>query len=288
MTSVRDRMREDMVMAGKSAATRASYLRCAAAFVAHYGRPPGRMGEEEVRRYVLHLVEERKLAPGTVVVYVAALKFLFVVTLRRLEAERWVPYPKQRRPLPVVPTAEEVARILEATESLRFRTLFKAAYGAGLRGMEACSIRFEDIDGSGGLLHVPKGKGGRSRVTVLGPGLLWAMRAYWRAQRPPGPWLFPVHGPGGVGWGDRPVSRGRAGEVFTESVQRAGIGRHVTLHGLRHGFATHLLESGVDVRTIQVMLGHLRLETTAHYAHVATGLIRRTPSPLDLLASSAG
>jgi site-specific recombinase XerD len=281
-------MVEDMVMAGRTPQTRESYVRCAAAFVAYYGRPPGRMGEEEVRRYVLHLVEERKLAPSTVLVYVAALKFLYGVTLRRPEAAAWVPYPKQRRPRPEVPTAQEVVRILEATESLRFRTLFQAAYGAGLRGMEACSIRFEDIDGAGGLLHVPDGKGGRRRVTVLGPGLLRAMRAYWRAQRPPGPWLFPVRGPGGVGWGDRPVSRGRATEVFTEAVQRAGIGRHVTLHGLRHGFATHLLEAGVDVRTIQVMLGHLRLETTARYAHVATGLIRRAPSPLDLLSRSAG
>ena len=179
---------------------------------------------------------------------------------------------------------DELHRILEATHGHFYRTAFLTAYGAGLRRAEVCNLQFGDIDSGSNLIRVRGGKGGKDRWTVLGPRLLEVLRDYWRAFRPPGPWLFPSRE--GFTWRDHPISCGRLGNQFTASVRRAGIVRPLTFHSLRHAFATHLLEEGVETRTIQVLLGHERLETTALYAHVATELLRKTPSPLDLLGDA--
>jgi site-specific recombinase XerD len=217
------------------------------------------------------------------VVYLAAVRFLYEVTLQKPEVVEGLRVARGKAPARQVPTCDEFGRILTATRLLFYRTIFLTAYGSGLRRAEICNLQFGDIDSASNLIRVRAGKGGKERATVLGPELLKVLRNYWLTLRPPGPWLFP--GRDGLRWKDKPVSGEQLTEQFANSVRRAGISRKITFHCLRHGFATHLLEQGVEMRTIQVMLGHENLETTAIYAHVATDLIRKTPSPLDLLAS---
>ncbi|MBW2257214.1 MAG: site-specific integrase [Deltaproteobacteria bacterium] len=284
MTRLRDRMESDLVLAGKAETTRATYIACVKTFVAHYDQhPPARLGREEVRSFLLHKQQNDGICASTYVVYLAALKFLYGVTLRRPEVTAGIPFPKRKSKPPVVPTTEEVVRILEATPSVYYRTLFLTAYAAGLRGDEVCHLRVEDIDSAAGILHIRHTKGRRPRTLMLGDRLLTALRAYWKAVRPPGPWVFPSRVGRGKPRSDRPVTRKQASAVFRQVRRAAGIDRPVTLHGLRHGFATHLLEAGVDLHTIQVLLGHQHVETTTRYMEVRTDLIRRTPSPLDLL-----
>lgn len=287
MTNVprlRDRMAEDLRIAGLAETTRKRYLLGAAAFARHFDRPPSRLGHEDVRVWLLHLIEERQFKSSTVVVYLAAVQFLFEVTLRRPEVVAGLRVARVKAAPRTVPTRDELHRILEATHGHFYRTAFLTAYGAGLRRAEVCNLQFGDIDSGSNLIRVRGGKGGKDRWTVLGPRLLEVLRDYWRAFRPPGPWLFPSRE--GFTWRDHPISCGRLGNQFTASVRRAGIVRPLTFHSLRHAFATHLLEEGVETRTIQVLLGHERLETTALYAHVATELLRKTPSPLDLLGDA--
>ena len=284
MASVlRERMRDDMELAGLAEGTRDVYVWKAAAYARHFRRPPGRMGREEVRSFLLHLVRERKLAESTVLVYAAAIRFLYAVTLGRPEVMEGIRLPRPKRRAPEVPTREEVRRILDAAHSEFHRTMLLASYAAGLRRMEVTALRVEDIDSASNLLHVRKGKGDKPRMTVLGPALLGELRAHWRRHRPPHGWLFPARGAASRCFEDRPMPRDAASKAFSMAAKRAGISRRLTHHGLRHGFATHLLEDGVDIRTIQVLLGHMCLETTAQYAHVATRLIQQTPSPLELL-----
>jgi site-specific recombinase XerD len=279
---LRDRMRDDMELAGLAAGTRDVYVRSVAAFVSHFGSPPGRLGQEEVRAYLLYLTKERGFARSTLIVHAAALRFLYTVTLHRPEVMAGIRLPRPKQPPPAVPTRDEVRRVLEATTSLFARTLLLTAYAAGLRRMEVTALRVEDIDSKSNVIRVRRGKGGKPRMTVLGPVLLAELRAHWLRYRAPYGWLFPardIH----QRWQDRPMPCKAASKVFRLAAGRAGVTRPLTLHGLRHAFATHLLEDGVGLRTIQVLLGHARPETTARYAHVATDLIRRTPSPLEVL-----
>lgn len=282
MGRLRDRMQSDLELAGKSEGTQDKYLTCTKAYTRFHMRPPEEMGRAEVREFLLHLIKERGVAPSTSNTYLYALRFLYDVTLQRPDVCDGIPRRRYREQPPTVPTPAEVAGILEAAPSLYYRTFFLAAYGAGMRGNEICHMRVEDIDSKLGVIRVNYPKGGRRRMAMLGPRLLSCLREYWRHYRPPGPWVFPTRA-GGVRWSDRPLRRERATHVFTQTRRRAGIDRPVTLHGLRHAFATHLLEAGVDLHTIQVLLGHRQVETTARYLEVRTDLIRRTPSPLDLL-----
>lgn len=284
MTRLRERMESDLILAGKAKTTRKKYIACVLAFLAHYDMPPpARLGREDVRAFLLHKLLDRGICASTYVVYLAALKFLYGVTLQRPEVTAGIPFPRATRKPPVVPTAQEVSRILSATTSVYYRTLFTTAYAAGLRGDEVCHLRIEDIDSAAGVLHVRYTKGKRPRMLMLGERLLTVLRSYWKAVRPPGPWVFPSRVGRRERWSERPVTRQRASEVFRQARRTAGIDRPVTLHGLRHAFATHLLEAGVDLHTIQVLMGHQQIETTTRYMEVRTDLIRRTPSPLDVL-----
>lgn len=283
---LRERMRGDLELAGLSESTVGTYLRYAAEYAGYVGKSPGQCGHEEVRGYLVHLVRERELAKSTVIVHAAAVRFLYAVTLRRPEVMAGVRLPRPKRRPPEVPSREEVRRVLEAASSLFARTLLLTTYAAGLRRMEVTALRVEDIDSGSNVIRVRQGKGDKPRMTVLGPELLSELREHWRRYRAPFGWLFPARDPSGH-WRDRPMPRNSASKVFSQAARRAGIARPLTLHGLRHAFATHLLEDGVDVRTIQVLLGHARPETTALYAHVATDLIRRTPSPLSVLGLGA-
>jgi len=280
-------MRDDMELAGLAESTRDVYIRNAEVYVNHFCRPPGRMGREEVRSFLLHLMRVKQFAISTVIVYAAAIRFLYTVTLGRPEVMAGIRVPRRKRKPPLVPSRDEVRRILDAAHSEFHRTMLMTSYAAGLRRMEVTALRVEDIDSASNLLHVRKGKGDKRRMTLLGPELLDELRAHWRRYRPSHGWLFPARSPSRR-WEDRPMPRNSASGAFSKAAKHAGVRQGLTHHGLRHGFATHLLEDGVDIRTIQVLLGHVRLETTAEYAHVATRLIQQTPSPLEVLGIDTG
>lgn len=283
MGRLRDKMNADLMLAGLSASTRASYIDGARRFVKHFMRPPEAMGEAEVRSFLLHLAVERKVAVGTYLPYLGALKFLYGVTLGRPEVVAGIPWPKMRRRRPDVLTRPEVASVLDAASTPYWRAFFTTAYAAGLRRMEVAALRAQDLDSRSGLIRVACGKGGKAREVMLDPELLVTLRQHWREHRLPGPWLFPARARSG--WADHPVHLGQASAAFHTAVLAAGIGRRVTLHGLRHAFATHLLEDGTDLYTLQQLLGHDRLETTTRYTQVRTDRIRATPSPLARLRS---
>jgi len=282
MGHIRERMAADLVLAGLAKSTRNSYLRCARAFVKHFMYSPDNMGERHVRQFLLHLAKERQVAVGTYLVYLGAVKFLYRVTLAKPSVVDSIPWPRKPRRLPDVMTRDEVRRVIEAAHSPFWRAFFATGYSAGLRRMEIAGLRAQDIDAQAGLLRVECGKGGKRRCVMLDPLLLASLRRHWRTHRLPGPWLFPARNPRG-GWKDKPVNLGTASTVFARTRRAAHLGRRVTLHGLRHAFATHLLEDGVDLYTLQQLLGHDRIETTTRYLRVRSDRIRATDSPLRKL-----
>lgn len=281
MGKLRDKMESDLKLRGLSVNTRRMYLTCAAAFVKHYGKAPAVMGRSEVRDSLLHLIEKRKVKPSTYNVYAAALKFLYATTLARPEDVAWVGHMKVRHHLPAILSMEEVERLLAVLGSLKLQAVVMAAYGAGLRVSEVCKLHVDDIDSQRMVIHVRSGKGDRDRHTVLPKRLLEVLRAYWKQTRPAGPELFPGRNPGTV------LSREAVNKAIKLATERAKIKKHVTAHSLRHAFATHLLEAGTDLRTLQVLLGHASIRTTVRYAQVSPAVIRRTRSPADRLRKTA-
>lgn len=281
MGQLRHRMEEDLRLRCYRPGTREEYLRCARHFAAHFGRSPTGMGESEVRAFLLHLLEAGK-HPSVLKMHVAALKFLYGVTLSRPEEVVRLPWPKVRRPLPDILSGSEVGRLLAAVTSRKYRMVLTAAYGAGLRVSEACSLSVTDIDSARRLVHIRDGKRGRDRYVMLPERLLAALREYWRAERLTGLRLFPGRGPG------RCVSPEAVRDALRKAVAACGLTKRVTVHSLRHAFATHLLEDGTDLRTIQELLGHNSIRTTVGYLHVSAARIARTRSPLDLLGTPAG
>ncbi|MEN8184734.1 MAG: site-specific integrase [Myxococcota bacterium] len=283
MGHVRDQMAADLRVAGLAESTRTRYLDCAKAYVKYYMRPPEELGRVEVRDFMLHLTEERKLAVGSRLPYVGAIKFLYCHTLNRPQVVDGIRWPRRKRRDPVVPTQDEVERLLDATTCPYWRTFFMTSYASGLRRMEVVALRAEHIDGRSGLIGVEHGKGDKPRRVRLDPLLLEELRAHWREQRLPGPWLFPAPDRRGGGWKDQPITKGAATAAFRRWANRAGLRRVLTLHNLRHAYATHLLEDGVDLKKLQVLLGHERIETTGQYTRVRTDAIRATPSLLRKL-----
>jgi site-specific recombinase XerD len=229
-----------------------------------------------VRRYQLHLVQYG-LAPASVNGAMVALRFFFRVTLKRPEAVDYIPIIREPQRLPVVLTPDEVASLLAAAPGLKWRTALSVAYGAGLRASEVVGLKVGDIDSERMRIRVEQGKGRRDRDALLSPHLLAVLRNWWKLARPP-VWLFPnPHAP------FTPVTARSLNRAFHDALRRAGIRKAVSLHTLRHCFASHLLEQGVDVRVIQVLLGHRKLETTAVYTHVAARTLDGVASPLDRL-----
>ncbi len=281
MGKVRTRMEADLRLANLRPGTQGHYLRCAKAFVRHHMRPPTEMGWEEVRAFLVHKRDVDGISPSTQKVYVASLKFLYQKTLDRPEVMRPWCMPKVPEKLPVVLSGSEVEALLGAVRKLMYRAVLMTAYGAGMRIGEACGLRVEDVQSQRMLLHIHDGKGGRERYVMLSSRLLVALRAYWRESdpKPRGPYLFPGSRP------DRPVSKESVRTVLRKAAEQVGITKKVTPHTLRHSFATHLLEAGTDIRTIQVLLGHKSIQTTTRYAQVSTRLLARTTSPLDLLGT---
>ncbi len=270
-----DRMDRDLRIRGYSERTREIYLSCVRRFVQYFMRPPDELGIEEIHAYQLHLAKERKLAWSSFNQAVCALRFFYGVTLQRDVEIRNIPYRKTGRKLPEVLSAEEVAALLRAPSNLKHQALLTTVYAAGLRVGEAVHLRVADIDSRRMVLRVEQGKGCRDRYVMLAPGLLALLRRYWRVARPR-PWLFPGGGEPGI-----PITPGSVRRVFQRAKQAAGISKPVCVHGLRHAFATHLLERGVNLRVIQRLLGHRSGRSIEIYTHVAQTYLRDTASPLD-------
>ena len=276
MTQLRQRMLEELQRRNYSAGTIRLYLQHVAAFAQHFHRSPDQLGAEDIRRYQLFLIQEKKLAWSSYNQIVCALRFFYVKTLKRAFLLQDIPFPRKEQRLPLVLSREEVARILTVPPHLKSRALLMTIYAAGLRRSEVARLQVSDIDSARMTITVQQGKGQKDRVVMLSPVLLDTLRQYWRHSKPK-QWLFPGETP------DQPISGNDIFMVFHNAVRRAGITKKVSPHSLRHSFATHLLESGTDLRTIQILLGHGSLKTTSRYLHVSQHQVRATASPLDSL-----
>ena len=278
MSPLRRRMIEDMTIRNLSPATQQSYLYAVSKFSRHFGHSPDRLGVEDVRAYLVHLASKR-LAWSSLNQTVCALRFFYGVTLGQTTLVERIPFAREPCKLPTVLTADEVVRFLEAVSSLKARVALTTAYSAGLRVSEVAALKVRDIDSGRMVLRIERGKGGRERYAMLSETLLGILREYWRLARPRS-YLFPGRPT------DTPIEPSVLHAACRLATVAAGLDKHVSVHVLRHSFATHLLESGVDIRIIQVLLGHSQLETTTRYAHVSTEVIAGTASPLDKLPLS--
>jgi site-specific recombinase XerD len=277
-------MLEELQRRNYSAITTRNYLRVVSDFAKYFGKSPDKLGPNELRTYQAYLLQDRKLTPGTVVNRVAALRFFFVKTLKRQQFRDFLPYPQDRRRLPTVLSREEVSRLINAAGTLFRRTLLMTLYGTGMRRAELARLKVSDIDSARMIIRVVAGKGGKDRDLPLSPALLEILREYWR-WRKPRLYLFPTR-TGGRGL-DQPISDKTVWIACSEAARQAGISKRVTPHTLRHSWATHLLEAGTDLRTIQVLLGHGDLETTAQYLHLSQRHLQAVTNPLDNLSLSS-
>jgi integrase/recombinase XerD len=275
MSPLRRRMIEDMTVRNLSPATQRSYVHAVSKFSRYFGRSPDRLALEKVRAFQVHLVSTG-ISWGSLNQIVSALRFFYGVTLGHAEVPERIAYAREPRKLPVVLSADEVVRFLEAIPSLKNRTALTTAYAAGLRASEAIDLKVADIDSGRMVIRVEHGKGGKDRYVMLSPQLLGILRTYWRLARPKH-WLFPGRDD------SRPLEPNVLHAACRSACAAAGLTKKVTVHTLRHSFATHLLENGTDIRIIQVLLGHNNLSTTARYTQVATATIGKTVSPLDRL-----
>jgi site-specific recombinase XerD len=273
-------MKADLALKGFSPNTRKYYLRHASDFAKHFNRSPAQMGEDEVRAFLLHLVEDRKVSPGVHGNYVSALKFLYRHTLKRPEVVEHIAHPKKPKTLPVVLSKEEVLAVYEAVDSLKYKALIATTYSAGLRISEVCNLRVSDIDSKRMLIHICCGKGKKDRYVMLSEQLLVLLRQYYGALSNKGVYLFTGQHP------RRPISRTAVHQVLKKAAKKAGVSKKVSMHTLRHCFATHLLEAGGDIRVVQVLLGHASIRTTIQYTRVSSQHVSRTKSPWDLLHSA--
>ncbi len=273
---LRRRMAGDMTIRGFAPSTQRGYLAAVTDFTAFLGRSPDGAIAEDLRRYQLHMRSSGASATSMNAA-VSALRFFFTVTLGRDDAQVGMTTVREPRKLPVVLSPEEVARLLDAAPGLKYRAALSAAYGAGLRASEVVSLKLTDIDSSRMVIRVDQGKGRKDRYAMLSEPLLHLLRTYWKASRPQG-WLFPGQNP------VNPLTTRQLRRAFDGARVAAGIDKRVSLHTLRHCFATHLLEQKVDIRVIQVLLGHKKLDTTARYSQVASTTLRAVKSPLEHLS----
>ena len=276
MTDYRQRMIEEMQLRGLAPGTHGGYLRAVRDLARHCGRSPETATAEDVRQYLVHLMTERRLSPSTINVLSAGLRFFFVETLGWPEVVRTIPPRKTRRSLPNILSTREIERLLSVTANIKHRTILMTTYAAGLRRSEVARLRVSDIDSSRMMIRVRKGKGEKDRYTILSQRLLQALRAYWRWCRP-SEWMFPGAKP------ERPISGRMLGHIYGRAREEAGITKEGGIHILRHSFATHLLEAGVDLRTIQILMGHRSLAATMRYLHLTRKQLDATPSLLDAL-----
>lgn len=275
VSPLRQRLIDDITARRFGEDTKRDYVRNVRKFAAFFGRSPDTATSEDLRRYQLHMAQQQA-SPGTINAAIAALRFFFTVTLEKPDLVRPLRTVTKPRKAPVVLSQEEVARLLQAAPSLKYKAALSVAYGAGLRVSEVVSLKVSDIDSKRMMLRVEQGKGGKDRHAMLSPQLLELLRDWWRIARPQ-VWLFPGLDP------INPMSTRQLNRACHAAAQMAEIAKRVSPHTLRHSFATHLLEQNIDIRVIQVLLGHAKLDTTALYTRVATNTIRDVMSPLDRL-----
>jgi integrase/recombinase XerD len=278
MTPLRKRMFDELQLRNYADNTIERYLDAVQKFAEFFGKSPQRLGSEQVRKFLLHLVQQRKLAPSTVEIHRAALKFLYVKTLHRAWFDESIPRARKRQRLPAILSTEEVTRILDHTTNIKHWVMIATFYATGLRCNELRNLKISDIDSQRMVIHVREAKGGIPRDIALSPALLERLRVYWRRSKPKD-WLFPSK--------MRPqqmMERKSIRFACHVAARRAGIDKPVTPHVFRHSFATHMLEAGADLRTIQILLGHADIQTTARYLRVSTRRLQAAPSPFDALA----
>jgi len=283
VTHLRQLMLDELERRNYSPNTVRSYLHAVEEFARHFRRSPEQLGPDHIREYQVHLFRDRKLSARTVAGQTAALRFLFVKTLRRAYLPDAIPFPKHSTRLPTVLSQEEVARLIDASGNLMHRAMVMTLYATGVRRAELCSLKVADIDSERMVLHIHEGKGGRDRDVPLSPKLLATLREYWRWMKPK-TYLFP--GMENNWRSDVPVTTKVARIAVTEAAKAAGITRRVSPHTLRHSYATHLLEAGADLRTIQVLLGHAKLAHTTVYLHLSRRHLQAVPSPIESLTVS--
>ncbi len=275
ISPLRQRMIEDMTLRNFIEKTQKDYIRAVKNLTIFLGRSPDTATAEDLRRFQLHLTKSRVGAP-TINFTVTALRFFFTVTLDRADAIKYLTFVAEPRKIPVVLSPEEVARFLDAAPSIKYKAALSVAYGAGLRVSEVAALKVSDIDSKRMMLRVDQGKGRKDRHAMLSPVLLELLRDWWRIARPTA-WLFPGRDP------LQPMSTRQINRACHAAADMAEIAKRVSPHTLRHSFATHLLEQNVDIRVIQVLLGHSKLDTTALYTRIATNTIRAVMSPLERL-----
>jgi integrase/recombinase XerD len=277
MTPLRQRMLEDMRIRNLTVNTQEAYIQQVSLFARYFNQSPERLGPEQIRAYQVYLTTEKKLAPGSILIAVSALRFLYKVTLKKdWTFDAIIPAPQKPQTLPVVLSPEEVLQFLACVASRKHRAILTTCYGAGLRVSECIALTIPAIDSKRMVVRVEQGKGMKDRYVMLSPKLLAILREWWQVERPRH-WLFPGEMPG------RHISRS-AVELECQKAHRiCKIAKPITPHAMRHAFAVHLLEQGTDIRTIQLLLGHRSLATTARYLRIATSKVCSTASPLDLL-----
>ncbi|MFQ5700120.1 MAG: tyrosine-type recombinase/integrase [Myxococcota bacterium] len=272
-------MTDDLRIRNYATRTIETYIGRVARFAQHFGRSPERLGPEHIRSYQLFLIEEKKASWAVFNQTVCALRFLYETTLGRADVIQHIPFPKQPRKLPVVLSVDEVERFLQAVSNLKHRTVLETMYASGVRLSEALNLRVGDLDSSRSLIRVEQGKGRKDRYTLLSSTLLERLRDYWKRCRPSS-YLFPGQR------ADQPLSPTVIQRACPIARLEARISKRVTTHTMRHCFATHLLEAGVDLRTIQVLMGHGSLNTTARYLHIVSGAVQSRRGAVDLLQAA--
>jgi len=283
MTQLRKRMLEELQRRNYSPTTIRYYLRVVESFARYFGKQPDRLGQEHIRQYQVYLLQERKLEASTVGLHTAALRFFFVRTLRRPYRQLDLPYPKRPKRLPTILSQDEVARLIDGANNLLDYAMLMTLYATGVRRAELCRLKVEDIDSERMIVHIRRGKGNRDRDLPLTPKLLQTLREYWRWMKPK-TYLFP----GMVdGWrADKPLTPKCVWTAVRDAAKHAGIKKRVSPHTLRHSWATHLLENGTDVRTIQMLMGHADLRATSVYLHLSRLHLQAVTNPIEAMPVS--
>jgi integrase/recombinase XerD len=284
VTQLRKQMLEELQGRNYSHRTAKTYVRIVREFAEHFHQSPDKLGPEQIRQYQAYLFQSKKLAPATVSQYVSALRFLFIKTLRRHFLVEYIPFPKSRKRLPTVLSPEEVARLIDSARNLYHRTLLMTLYSTAMRRAELCRLKVHDVDSQRMMIRNDQGKGSRDRDVPLSPKLLETLRVYWRWMQPT---TFLCPGTVKGVRADVPITPNVVWLACRQAAQVAGISKRISPHCLRHSCASHLLEAGADLRTLQVLLGHSRLEHTLVYLHLSPKHLQAIPNPLDTLEVSS-
>jgi len=276
MSELSDKMNDDMLLCGFSDRTREVYINCVRRMAKYYRRSPDKISDAEVQEYILYLIKFKKLSYSTCNCMVSALKFFYSKTLGYSDTSFFIPVAKKPQKLPEVPSRQEIKQLFAIAHNAKERVILMLAYGAGLRISEITKLKIRNIDSEQMCIKIEQGKGGKDRYAILSPCLLKELRQYWKIYRPK-KWLFPLED------GTGPVNNYVIAYIWNQLKEKSGLTKHCGIHGLRHAFATHMLEKGVDLYTIKQLLGHASIHTTARYLHLTKQRMVETTSPLDLL-----